>query len=62
MNAMQQYLVRHERYERQGLCRVLVQEWEDKHWLPNFYAIGQEEYVNGDPMHLAIIEAIVERQ
>ncbi len=57
MNKLIQYLVRHEVYERQGICKVLVREWEEKHWLPDFHAIGEVEYVNGDPMHVATIES-----
>jgi len=56
---MIQYLVRHELYETcaGGIGRVLVQEWEEKHWAPDFYAVGEIDYVNGNKNHVTEIVA-----
>lgn len=56
---MIQYLVRHELYETaaNGFGRVLVQEWEEKHWMPDFHAVGEFDYVNGDKNHTTEIVA-----
>lgn len=51
------YSVRFELYEAQGATgRVLVQEWEETKWLPDFYAVGHVDYVNGNPLHRWIVE------
>jgi len=56
---MIQYLVRHELYESgpDGIGRILVQEWEELHWAPPHFAIGEIDYVNGDRNHVTEILA-----